>query len=320
MSLRLAVHAFNYKNDDLVLRWLANVYQFVDTIYLVYPETPWEYNPAAAVDAAYRNDADPDLVRRSPFADKVRIVLGRWASDEGQRNHVVELARADKHDYLIVQDIDEFYAPKEMEKNLLGIRANPDFVLFKNPWNIFWKTVSYVLEFRETVLDHNSQCRFYGWNTPINFSTSFALNLRRGARFSRSRAVDCDDRDVYLLDGLCCHLSWVKSDAAVRLKVETWTHSQEVRRQWYRLKWENWRPESRWLSYNNPLAWNRAVPFAGELPAEIVDYDPGPQVRREPSLGERFEEWAFDSREAALFYARRVKHALTRVPRHRRPS
>lgn len=308
--MTFAVHAFNYCNDDLVLRWVANVYPHVETIYLVYPEAPWDYNPAVSSDESYRNTADPTLVQKSRYADKIRFVLGQWPSDEAQRNHVVDLARREGHDYLIVQDIDEFYRPEEMQKNLSGIIANPDFCLYKNPWNIFWKNVSYVLEFRETVLNHNAQCRFIARNTPTSFSTSFALNLRRKARFFRSRAVACDEDDIFLLPGLCCHLSWVKSDADVRLKLDTWTHSAEVWPRWFHVKWLNWRPSSRWLSYSDPLSWNRAVPFEGLLPMEIADYQPGFQAAPSRSMKINVDECLFDAKARLYSQARQFKRAL----------
>ncbi len=309
--MRFAVHAFNYCNDDLVLRWVANVYPHVSTIYLVYPDAPWDYDLSAINDAAYRNSADPKLVQSSPYADKVRFVFGRWATDEAQRNHVVELARQDSHDYLIVQDIDEFYQHKEMERNLDGIRANPDFLLYKNPWSIFWKSISYVLEFRETILKHNPQCYFHAHNTPINFSTSFALNLRRNATFFRSRSVKCRESDIFLLPGLCCHLSWVKSDAEVRLKIDTWTHSQEVWPGWFELKWLNWPPSTRWLSYSDPVSWNRAVPFKGVLPEEIADYQPGFQAAPNRTARTTLNEFIFDGKTQFISQARCLKRCLT---------
>lgn len=307
--MKVAVHAFNYKNDDLVLRWLANVHPHVDKIYLVYPELPWEYNPAVTHSVSYLNDANPTLAMDSSFANKIQVVKGKWRSDGDQRNHVVDLAQSEGFDYLLVQDIDEFYRPEEMEINLKGIRDNPTFLLYKNPWHIFWKNVGYVLEYRETLLSHNARCHFHERNTTINFSTSFALNLRRGARFWRSRAVRCNDAEILLLEGLCCHLSWVKSDADVRIKIDTWTHCADVLPGWYELKWLNWTAQSKWLAYSDPLSWNRAVPFEGKLPAEIVGFSPGEQCQAKRTSLIFAREAIYDANAYTYWVARQARAA-----------
>jgi len=292
--MKTAVHGFNYNNDNLVLRWLENVGPFYDRIYLVYPSVPWSYNPDAATNSDFVNRADPELIRNSRHYKKISVIQGQWDSDGDQRNHVVDLAVRDGYDYLIVQDLDEFYLPLEIEKNLNGIKKQPDYLLYKNPWSIFWKSLNYVIQFRETNLDHGPQCRFRAQNTIINFSTSFALNLNRGAKFTRSRAFICDNREVLLLDGHCCHLAWVYSDQDVLRKISTWTHHNSVKKNWFDLKWMGWTEQSRNLCYSNPREWLRAVPYKGELPKETHDFNPGTQYSTPHDFQFAIREKLFD--------------------------
>lgn len=313
MRWKIGVHAANYRNDSLVVRWINNVGKYADQIFLAYPRGCFGYNEQSRASERFKNNADERLIEASAYANKVNVVRGDWITEEDQRNDLCEKAAAAGCDFLIVQDIDEFFRPEEIDKNLRGITDAPDFLLYKCPWVIFWKNVRFVLENREVVMDHNPQCRFFGRNTPIEFSTAFCINLRRGVRFSRARIAPAPNDAVRLLPGLCCHLAWVHSDAGVLTKISTWVHSPEVKRQWYRLKWQNWRPESHWISYNNPLAWNRAVPFTGQLPVEILDYDPGYQESRTPSALERIEEAVYDASAASLFWAKQVKQSMVRT-------
>lgn len=308
MRWKIGVHAANYKNDSLVVRWINNVGPHVDKIFLAYPTGSFGYNPATRSNPAFANTADRRLIEGSKFPEKVTVVVGDWENEEDQRNDLCAQAAAAGCDYLIVQDIDEFFRPEEMERNLRGICDAPDFQLYKCPWMIFWKDVHHVLEHRSVALDHGPDCRWFGRNTPFNFSTSFCINLRRGVGFRRARIATAAESAIKLLPGLCCHLAWVHSDAGLQTKISTWVHSAEVKSQWYKLKWQNWRPDSRWLSYNNPLAWNRAIPFPGKLPDEIADYDPGFQLAGSPSTLDRLQEAAYDASAAALFFARWVKH------------
>lgn len=248
--------------NQFILRTLDNCEQFAEKIYVSFSELPWSYNKEAR--ANFRNSGDLELLKQSPHYHKVELIRGEWHTEEDQRNACLEKARADGFDYLIIQDADEFYCQAEYRKNLHAIVQDPNYSYYTTNWINFWKSLEYVIEYRDP--------GFGEQNTIYSRCANFAVNLKKDTWFTRKRIIN-HRHDLKNLPGLCHHLSYVLSDEEVFRKISTWGHSHQVSiRNWYYRKWLAWRPSTRYIYPLISVVANRAVPYKGELPAQLKDF------------------------------------------------
>ncbi|NDV63042.1 hypothetical protein G0Q06_11310 [Puniceicoccales bacterium CK1056] len=267
--MRSAVLILFYDCSQLILRAIANSAPHVEKIYVSYSPYPWSYNPEAR--EKFRNPSDPGILKESPHLDKLQLIEGDWATEEDQRNEVLDLAREEGFDILIVQDADEFFMSEDYAANLAQIESNRDFAYFRTPWYQFWKDTRHVILCRESLTYRKGLVETRLKNTTLAFSMAFALNLHSDIRFNHCRRPSHVD-DYLMLDRPCYHLSYVLSDNQVERKIRTYGHTNQIRHaQWLRRKWYGWQPSTRCLHPLNPAAWLKAVPFGGPLPKELED-------------------------------------------------
>ncbi len=297
-----------YDCDQLILRTIANCAPHVELIFVSYSPYPWSYNPEAR--EKYRNPSDPAILKQSPHRHKIELVTGDWATEEAQRNEVLDRAKEAGFDLLIVQDADEFFHAEDYLANLRQIEANPDYAYYRTPWYQFWKDTRHAILCRESLTYRGGRVETRLSNTLLAFSMAFALNLRTGVRFDHCRRPDHLDQYL-ILDRPCYHLSYVLSDEQVERKIRTYGHTNQIRHvQWLRRKWYGWRPNSRCLHPLNPAAWLKAVPFEGELPEEIRDL-PKPENEVRPlGVGERLCEILTDQVNLLRMRLRTLKGQL----------
>lgn len=283
--MKFAILTLAFYGGKTLDRMLANTGGFVDKIYLSHSPVPWnKYNPEART--KFKSDFDVDKVSKLPYNDKITLLQGVWESDEAQREHALQQARADGIDYLIVQDSDEFYLPEDFQKNLNGIRANPDHPAYVCPWVKFWKNINYVMQARK----HNG----------LNYQTvttcpNFAVNVNYpGIHFNLSRLVN-ENHKAFMLEGLCLHLCWVLTDEEVLKKISTWGHSHQFDyKKWYKHKWLSWTPKTKHLGLFKRSDYYQSVPFYGQLPKELNGLEM-PEITFEPlSLFEKVDSWRID--------------------------
>lgn len=262
---RFAAHILYFDCDQFILKAIDNCAPFVEKIYVAYSALPWQYNPVAR--SQYKNGSDPEILRQSRHYQKVELVEGEWDYEEDQRNACLERARRDGFDYLIVHDADEFYSFADYRQNLQEIEAHPDFDLYKTPWRAFWKSLDYILLYKDGGL-------LLGY-------PEFAVNCKSGVCFNRARRTDAGT--VHLLKGTCFHLSYVLTDEQVRRKINTWGHAHQFdTEKWFQKKWLGWYRGARNLHPVQPTEWREAVPYTGELPEVLLDFV-SPQVTPPPA-------------------------------------
>lgn len=283
--IKFAILTLAFYGEGTMERMLQNTGGFVDKIYLSHSPIPWSAYNTNACDN-YKSEFDTKKIRSLPYTDKITLLEGVWASEEDQRNHGLEAARGDGIDYLIIQDLDEFYLPEDFEKNLEGIRQHPNAPVYRCPWTVFWKNTSYVIQVRE----HEGKSL-----QTVTTCPNFGVNVNwPGIHFSSRRLVNEIDR-AYMLDGLCLHLAWVLSDAEVQQKISTWGHSHQFDTQkWYRHKWLAWKPSMHYIGHITRANYIQAVPYLGNLPTEIQDLPTPPQEYQALSVLDKLDSWMLD--------------------------
>ena len=259
--IKFAVQILFYNCDQFILRTIANCAAHVDCIFILYSPQPWNaYNRKAR--SSFPNKSNPELLKRSPHFEKIQILEGIWNTEEEQREHCRQVAKEQGYDYLIVQDADEFYSPESYQDNLRVMREHPDYEVYQTPWINFWKNTKYALVHRS----HQGVKK-----TILSTCPLFAINLKKPVRFE-SRRVPRASGSVYQLPGVCLHLSYVFSDVDMFSKINTWGHSHQVNKNWFKWKWLAWHPGKRYLNPISSAEWVSAVPYTGTLPSELADF------------------------------------------------
>lgn len=255
--MRFATHVVLFGQDKWILRNIENAYPNVEKIYVAYSEKPWAYNPNAK--NIYSNSFDLNILRNSKYSDKIEIIEGYWNTEEEQRNACVDAANKDGIDYLIIHDADEFYHNSDIKMIIKHIELNPDYDFYKIAWYCFWKSFNYIL------LDVNGN--------KITGFPEFAINLKRGVRFSSKRRPNkTSSYSIPPIVGVCYHGSYVLTNEELLQKINTWGHTNDFNKDyWYKEKWLKWNENMIDLHLVSPSAWSKAVKFNGSLPEVIAD-------------------------------------------------
>lgn len=280
-TMKIAVQMLFFDCEQFILRAIANCAPWVDRIYVSTSRMPWGYNPEAR--ATLLNTADTGILAQSPHREKIVLLEGDWLTETEQRNACLERAKQDGFDYLVIQDADEFYLPSEWEKNLAGIRHQPDAAFYRVPWYVFWKDLQHVLLHRWVRTYRHGKPVSCEANTLFDYSMCYAMNLRSGRRFGEKRMPE-NPHDWVMLPGICHHLSFVMNDEQMLRKISTWGHTSQVGRSWYRVKWLGWTEGSRDLGIFEAPMWPCAVRYAGPWPEDLAGFQAGLQAYVRPSL------------------------------------
>ena len=255
--MKFATHVLFYNVDQFILKNIDNSGPHVDRIYVAYSKKPWGYNRKAR--KKFSNRSNLDLLKKSKYYNKIKIIEGDWLYDEDQRNACLNQARSDGMDFLITHDADEFYFHKDFKQMISEVKKNPHYDYYVTPWVSFWKTFGYI------VITQNGN--------NITGYPEVVINLNKPQKFIRARIPSGDNK--YELSALCHHASFILSDEECWDKINTWSHTHQFKvKKWYNNKWLNWDINSIDLHPVNPKAWARAIEYDQELPevlSELLD-------------------------------------------------
>ncbi len=283
MEKKFSVIILFFDCEQFILKTIENCAPFVSKIYISYSPQPWSvYNTEAP--NLFTNRSNPEILKQSIYFDKLELVQGVWKSEEDQRNACRTKAIEDGMDYLIVQDADEFYLPENYQLNIDGILSNPNFAVYQCPWMIFWKDTKHIILHRE----HLGEKRVISTTNPL-----FAINLKHDNPFASRRLIK-DMSNIFKLNGLCLHLSYVFSDEEMYRKIRTWGHAHQVKKFWYRMKWLGWNENTKYLNPQNPTEWIKAIKYNGPLPIQLLDFPPLNQDILNLTNWEKFKCYMFD--------------------------
>jgi hypothetical protein len=253
MRVALQVIAFNV--DPWINAMLRNAAPHVDKIFLAYPPRPWGYSSTAR--ASIQNPTKLESIDRHDLACEIEVVHGDWLYDEDTRNCLLDQARNEGFDWMVIQDADEFYTEASWKRLLAAMERANNYDLLITPWFNFWKSPEYVIDNRGSGI----KC----------LNEGFAVRAKNShARFMFSRTTDAKHR--LIVDEPCYHYGYVMSDESMRKKIQTWAHTKEISsmRLWYELKWQRWEENTLFLHPGSPAYWLKAVRFPLQQP-EFAD-------------------------------------------------
>lgn len=285
-----------YDCDQFILRTIANCAPHVEKIFVSYSPFPWMYNSQAR--EKFKNPSNPELLKQSAHWEKIELVCGDWKTEEDQRNEVLEKAKREGFDYLIIQDADEFFRYEDYASNLQEIIANPGYPFYRTPWYQFWKSLDQIVLCRYSFLYRHGRPEVKLRHTPISYSMAFAIDLKAEIKFKHCRMPTNAD-DYFVLSGICFHLSYVMSDEQVERKIRTYGHSNQIDHdRWLKYKWYGWYPKTRNLHPIDPSVWTRTIPFQGELPSELSGFPSMNNLSRTLSRFDKICELIADQKAA----------------------
>lgn len=254
--MKFATHVLFYNVDQFILKNIENSGPHVDTIYVTYSKKPWIYNKKAR--KKFSNSSNLELLKKSKYYNKIKIIEGDWEYDEDQRNSCFLKAKEDGIDYLINQDADEFYFHNDFKKMIGEVKQNPDFDYYIAPMITFWKSFQYM------VLSENGN--------NIVGHPEVIVNINKPQKFIRARRLS--GKNITKLSVTCYHASFVLSDEDCWNKINTWGHTHQFKlRRWYKKKWLNWNIETENLHPVSPKAWSKAIKFNNNLPEVLIEND-----------------------------------------------
>ena len=230
----------------------------MDKIFIAYPHLSWNYSKSGRI----RNPTSLQSINQLIDA-KVEVIEGVWEHDEDTRNELLEAARMQGFDWMIIQDADEFYTQESWLHLKKKIKSSHDYDVINVPLFTFWKSTEFVIEEPDSGIKAGRAC--------------FAVNcMHNHINFEFSRTTN--SKSIYFVDEPCYHYSYVLSDRDVQYKIKTWAHSNDIfsRRLWYQIKWKRWRSKSQHLHPGSPWVWRRAIRFPLPQPsfaAEIEGYE-----------------------------------------------
>jgi len=164
----------------------------------------------------------------------VEVITGDWSSEHEQRNEA--LRRLKDYDWVIIADVDEFYTTeainhlrsymKEYLTDKLN-RTNQQIHCLTGNLITYWKSLDYV------------------FSPDTHHKPPIVVNPKTVEFWIKRAVKDLGKPDgvcesIRNLDINCHHLSWVKSDKEVLNKIKSYSHSSEIKKNWYKDKWLNW--------------------------------------------------------------------------------
>jgi hypothetical protein len=213
------------------------------------------------------------------LACPVEIVRGDWQKDEDTRQALLNHAREEGFDWMIVQDADEFYTDEGWER-LLGTLKTTDKEGIKTSWYTFWKSSRYVLGHQNGSLKDQNEAA--------------AVRCDSAVQFVRSRTTNLVGT-FPIVDAPCYHYGYVRTDVEMLAKVTSWGHAHQFDGpRWHRLKWMGWNERSVHLHPVRFGEWYRAVPFPLPQPTFAEHFDLAFTISDHRSLNTWLEETLWD--------------------------
>jgi glycosyltransferase involved in cell wall biosynthesis len=239
--LNFAVCTVAYNEAEWIRACILQFKPWIDRHVVLVSSQPW-------FGAARRDDGTAQLA----IDNGAEVHVKHWQDEAEQRNWGLTLL-AD-FDYVLIVDADELYSPAAIKETLAVIDRDQDSYFRVAEMRTYWKTTDYVCAPPET------------WEAPI-----IAVDPQR-ARFRLHRQVELLSGDrpaAGKVPVTLHHMSWVKSDAKVREKVETFSHAMDIRPGWYENVWLKWTPETTEIGDMSP--YGRGEMYVVRCPCPALD-------------------------------------------------
>ena len=239
--MKVAVCVVTYNDHRFLKPFLKQIPDWVEKILFLVSERPWNglMSPDAYKTTEILN-AHPDK--------RIETHKMNWPSEALQRTW--GLAKLYDYDWVITIDTDEFFTAEswnDLRLSLNGTHLGTNNVVCK--LKTYWKDFDHVFEPGDT------------------HKPSIAVRPKKVVFFDKRICTDDTHLEVHFP---MHHLSWVRTDAEVKQKIQNYAHALDFDQdKWYNEVWKAWTPEMRGIRPYGSEKNTKAIGIP--LPQEIRD-------------------------------------------------
>ena len=225
--MKLALCSVAMNEQDIIGAHIKNWQGLVDKHLILVSKTSWEGSET-------QTDRTVEIARGMGC----EVIEDTWKNEAEQRTFGLRVL--EDYDFVLIVDPDEFYTKADQKKLIDRLQKPIDYLnrdTRKQPVFVtknmvtYWKTLDYVFD------------------PPDSHKPIIAVDPKR-AYFIDKREVanigidspSINNRQV--VDITIHHLSWVKTDAKVKEKINSYSHKNDIQDTWFNEVWSKWTPGS----------------------------------------------------------------------------
>lgn len=193
------------------------------------------------------------------------VVLGEWKSEGEQRSW--GLARLYDYDYVLIVDADEFYT-KEDQRKIIDALDHPIHTEFTPDPDEYRHVPAFKCAYMATYWK-NSDYRYEPADTHQPIIAVDPKQLygyeHRQFKYPYSETAFLDYAPK--IDVTCHHFSFAKTDEKIKEKIQSFSHADSIKDNWYNNVWLKWEPGSDMLV--RPYGMEPSMAVYNPAPEEI---------------------------------------------------
>lgn len=166
------------------------------------------------------------------------VKVDNFVSETQQRNF--GQAYFKNMQWVLVVDADERYTTTTINNMLMQLRTSTSQIMKSSKMYVYYKN-------NRLIIDQQGQAGERGPIIAIRPSVKFYEN-----RLAQAVSKDFKDIDLH-------HFSYARTDQEMKKKIDTFSHSHEIIKDWYQNKFVNYKPEQTDLHPVNPSMWHKAI-------------------------------------------------------------
>ena len=237
-----------YDDHEFLEISLESVVNSLDKVLFLVSDVPW-FGPIS--DNSCTIQKIKDLCSKNK---KLELIQGHWINEAEQRNFGLSKFFSENIDYCFIVDSDEVYHKKQFEDIKTYITQHPNITAFHIHWNTYWSKKYYVISPRENfnplVAVKVESFLFTDMRlgiTSIQRANSFVFNSKQ------------ETYNGVILPNFCFHLSYSRTDEKIKRKIETFSHANQINKNWFEEVWKKWTPDSKNLHPITPHQYEQAI-------------------------------------------------------------
>ena len=210
-----------FGDDSWLGHSVRSIYDAVDGVLFVVSSCSWYGQEGSDVSVLNR------ITQLDDPLHKFEVVRGRWEKEIDQRNFSVGVALYRGFNQTLIVDADEIYETAQLIAALTHIQDKPEVDVWHVKSFTYWKNVRYRIDPLEP------------------FDPPILMRPGKGGFVEARNYLGAKHELIVPTICMCHHLSYVRSDEALRRKhIFGSPHSQSARPEWYEKIWKAWESDT----------------------------------------------------------------------------
>lgn len=226
-----------YDESGFLQESVNRIYPVMDKIIFLLNFKPWygQVNTNVAI-----NTYEKILSFNDPN-NKIEIISAYWQNEAAQRNYGLKILNDKKIDWCFIIDDDELYNTSQL-KNVVNMLSSAEHQAYLVNHQIYWKN-------RNTIISN------------FNMALPAFARTNESVTFFENRIVHVTSTWFTIASEslLCHHMSYVRSDKKMLMKIKSFSHADEIIKNWYEDKWLKWTKDTTNLHPTNPSQFKNVI-------------------------------------------------------------